>query len=94
MIRSLRPLELTLLGITALLAALAALIISGTAHSPGWLPEQAPRNPVDRAAQTTARPLRRWTVWPIPGKPRCSAPTEALTRQWARAMCRSPAFPA
>ena len=56
MIRSVRPLELTLLGITALLAALAALIISGTAHSPGWLPEQAPRNPVDRAAQTHSAP--------------------------------------
>lgn len=56
MIRSLRPLELTLFGITALLAALAALIISGAAHSPGWLPEQAPRNPVDRAAQTHSAP--------------------------------------
>ena len=56
MIRSLRPLELTLFGITALLAALAALIISGAAHSPGWLPEQAPRNPVDRAAQTHIAP--------------------------------------
>ncbi|WP_122499340.1 general secretion pathway protein GspN [Pseudomonas viridiflava] len=56
MIRSLRPLELTLLGITALLAALAALIISGTAHSPGWLPEQVPRNLVDRAAQTHSAP--------------------------------------
>ncbi len=56
MIRSLRPLEWTLLGTTAVLTALATLILSGAAHSPDWLPEQAPRNPVDRAAQTHSPP--------------------------------------
>lgn len=56
MIRSLRPLEWALLGVVILLAALATLIFSGAAHDPQWLPEQAPRNPVDRAAQTPSAP--------------------------------------
>ncbi|SHM70383.1 general secretion pathway protein N [Pseudomonas asturiensis] len=56
MIRSLRPLEWTLLSVAAVLAALASLILSGAAHSPHWLPEQAPRDPVDRAAQTHSAP--------------------------------------
>ncbi|QHF02983.1 MULTISPECIES: type II secretion system protein N [Pseudomonas syringae group] len=56
MIRSLRALEWTLLGVAAVLAALASLILSGAAHSPHWLPEQAPRDPVGRTAQTHSAP--------------------------------------
>ncbi|MBA1231810.1 general secretion pathway protein GspN [Pseudomonas viridiflava] len=56
MMRSMRPLEWTLLGIAAVLAALAALILSGAAHSPDWLPEQAPRTSADRPAPTYSAP--------------------------------------
>ncbi|EPN55362.1 general secretion pathway protein M, partial [Pseudomonas syringae pv. actinidiae ICMP 19096] len=45
---SLRPLEWSLLALAALLAGLIALIFSGAAHSPDWLPEQAPRNSLDQ----------------------------------------------
>ncbi|KPY85385.1 type II secretion system protein N [Pseudomonas syringae pv. tagetis] len=53
---SLRPLEWLLLALAALLAGLIALIFSGAAHSPDWLPEQAPRNPIDQKAQTHNAP--------------------------------------
>ncbi|MCQ2990614.1 general secretion pathway protein GspN [Pseudomonas tremae] len=56
MIGSLRPLEWALLACAALLAALIALIFSGAAHSPGWLPEQAPRNLTDQKAQIHSAP--------------------------------------
>lgn len=56
MIGSLRPLEWSLLALAALLAGLIGLIFSGAAHSPDWLPEQAPRNPIDQKAQTQNAP--------------------------------------
>lgn len=52
----LRPLEWALLGLATLLAALVALVLSGAAHSPGWLPEEAPRNPANHAAKTQRAP--------------------------------------
>ncbi|MCD5995505.1 general secretion pathway protein GspN [Pseudomonas sp. CDFA 602] len=57
MIRSLRPFEWSLLGLAALLAGLVAMILSGVAHSPDWLPEQAPRNPTDQSAQVRSAPV-------------------------------------
>lgn len=53
---SLRPLEWSLLALAALLAGLIALIFSGAAHSPDWLPEQAPRNSLDQKAQAHSAP--------------------------------------
>ncbi|RMR05537.1 general secretion pathway protein GspN [Pseudomonas syringae group genomosp. 3] len=53
---SLRPLEWSLLALAALLAGLIALVLSGAAHSPDWLPEQAPRNPLDQKAQVHIAP--------------------------------------
>lgn len=52
----LRPLEWALLGLATLLAALVALVLSGAAHSPYWLPEEAPRNPANHAAKTQRAP--------------------------------------
>ncbi|AHG41577.1 general secretion pathway protein N [Pseudomonas syringae CC1557] len=56
MIGSLRPLEWSLLAVATLLAALIALILSGAAHSPDWLPEQAPRNLLDQKTQAHSAP--------------------------------------
>ncbi|MFJ4143852.1 hypothetical protein [Pseudomonas sp. NPDC089734] len=56
MIHALRPLEWALLGLAAMLAALIALVLSGAAHSPDWLPEQAPRTPVNHSAQAHRAP--------------------------------------
>ncbi|KPW45930.1 hypothetical protein [Pseudomonas syringae group genomosp. 3] len=53
---SLRPLEWSLLALAALLTGLIALIFSGAAHSPDWLPEQAPRNLLDQKAQVHSAP--------------------------------------
>lgn len=53
---SLRPLEWTLIGIAAGLALLIALIASGTADSPDWLPEGTPRNLTDSGDKTHVAP--------------------------------------
>lgn len=56
MMNALRPLEWALLGLATLLAALIALVLSGVAHSPDWLPEQAPRNLAHHSAQAPRAP--------------------------------------
>ncbi|WP_122313809.1 general secretion pathway protein GspN [Pseudomonas cichorii] len=56
MIRALRPLEWSLLGLATLLAGLIALVLSGVAHSPDWLPEEAPRNPANQSAKARQAP--------------------------------------
>lgn len=56
MISALRPVEWALLGLATLLAALIALVFSGAVHSPDWLPEKAPRNPVNHSAQAQRAP--------------------------------------
>jgi general secretion pathway protein N len=56
MIKSLRAPELFLIALAIVLALLIALIASGTADSPDWLPEGTPRNLADRGDKTHAAP--------------------------------------
>lgn len=56
MIGSLRPLEWTLLGTATLLAASIALVLSGSLHSPDWLPVPAPRTPTGPATPVHEAP--------------------------------------
>lgn len=53
---SLRPLEWTLLGTATLLASTIALILSGSLHSPDWLPVPAPRDSAGQAAPVHEAP--------------------------------------
>jgi general secretion pathway protein N len=53
MIRSLRPLELALAVIAVLLLLLIGAVFSGLAHSPDWLPAQAPRQSSAAAEHAT-----------------------------------------
>lgn len=90
---SLRPLEWSLLALAALLTGLIALIFSGAAHSPDWLPEQAPRNPLDQKAQVHSAPSATLDSLANTWKTPCSALIAARTRRCARPS-RPPVWPA
>jgi general secretion pathway protein N len=57
MIRSMRPLDWTLLTLAALLAAVIGLLLGGVVHSPDWLPTPAPRDSALRAAPVHEAPM-------------------------------------
>jgi general secretion pathway protein N len=56
MIKSLRGTELFLIALAIVLALLIALITSGAADSPDWLPEGTPRNLADSGGKTHVAP--------------------------------------
>lgn len=53
---SLSALDWTLLGIATLLAALIALLLGGSFHSPDWLPPPEPRDPAAHGAPARQAP--------------------------------------
>jgi general secretion pathway protein N len=56
MIKSLRATEIFLMGLAIVLGLLIALILSGTADSPDWLPETAPRQVGEDSAKAQSAP--------------------------------------
>jgi general secretion pathway protein N len=56
MIKSLRATEIFLMGLAIVLGLLIALILSGTADSPDWLPEGTARNLADSSDKTHIAP--------------------------------------